>query len=130
MVALVGTGRMPAEGDDERQEARLFYDGATPGDAAAGDWGEWEWEIRCTLVGKRQKAKGKRQGLIFTPRPCRLSDPLQDSIKVMTLRVSEGLEFPVVALVGAGRVPPPRAKPSERRPVCSMENHLGQSNCR
>jgi hypothetical protein len=24
MVALVGAGRMPAEGEDEREEARLF----------------------------------------------------------------------------------------------------------
>jgi superfamily I DNA/RNA helicase len=32
-------------------------------------------------------------------------DPEHDSIKVMTLHVSKGLEFPVVALVGAGRMP-------------------------
>jgi ATP-dependent exoDNAse (exonuclease V) beta subunit len=29
VVALVGTGRMPAEGEDQREEARLFYGGAT-----------------------------------------------------------------------------------------------------
>ena len=29
VVALVGAGRMPAEGKDEREEARLFYVGAT-----------------------------------------------------------------------------------------------------
>jgi superfamily I DNA/RNA helicase len=33
-----------------------------------------------------------------------LFDPAQDSIKVMTLHVSKGLEFPVVAPVGAGRM--------------------------
>jgi superfamily I DNA/RNA helicase len=32
-------------------------------------------------------------------------DPAHDIIKVMTLLVSKGLEFPVVALVGAGRMP-------------------------
>ena len=32
-------------------------------------------------------------------------DPAHDSIKVKTLHVSKGLEFPVVALVGAGRMP-------------------------
>jgi hypothetical protein len=32
-------------------------------------------------------------------------DPAQDTIKVMTLHASKGLEFPVVALVGAGRMP-------------------------
>ena len=31
-------------------------------------------------------------------------DPAHYSIKVMTLHVSKGLEFPMVALVGAGRV--------------------------
>lgn len=34
-------------------------------------------------------------------------DPAHDSIKVMTLHVSKGLEFPVVALVGAGQMPAP-----------------------
>ena len=34
-------------------------------------------------------------------------DPAGDSIKVMTLHVSKGLEFPVVALVGAGHMPAP-----------------------
>lgn len=29
VVALVGAGRMPAEGEDEREEARPFYVGAT-----------------------------------------------------------------------------------------------------
>jgi hypothetical protein len=29
VVALVGAGRMPAEGEDEREEARLFCVGAT-----------------------------------------------------------------------------------------------------
>ncbi|MDD4885943.1 MAG: 3'-5' exonuclease [Thiomonas sp.] len=32
-------------------------------------------------------------------------DPGQDNIKVMTLHVSKGLEFPVVALVGVGHMP-------------------------
>ncbi len=32
-------------------------------------------------------------------------DPAHDSIQVMTLQVSKGLEFPVVALVGVGRMP-------------------------
>jgi ATP-dependent exoDNAse (exonuclease V) beta subunit len=34
-------------------------------------------------------------------------DPGHDSIKVMTLHVSKGLEYPVVALVGAGNMPAP-----------------------
>jgi superfamily I DNA/RNA helicase len=32
-------------------------------------------------------------------------DPTADSIKVMTMHASKGLEFPVVALMGVGRMP-------------------------
>jgi superfamily I DNA/RNA helicase len=32
-------------------------------------------------------------------------NPAADSIKVMTLHVSKGLEFPVVAMVGVGHMP-------------------------
>ena len=32
-------------------------------------------------------------------------DPAHDSIKVMTLHVNKGMDFPVVALVSAGRMP-------------------------
>ena len=37
--------------------------------------------------------------------PFSLFDPAHDSIKLTTLHVSIGLGFPVVALVGAGRMP-------------------------
>lgn len=36
---------------------------------------------------------------------CSVFDPAHDSIKVMTLHVGKGLEFPALALVGAGRMP-------------------------
>ncbi len=32
-------------------------------------------------------------------------DPASDTIKVMTMKVSKGLEFPVVALPGVGHMP-------------------------
>lgn len=34
-------------------------------------------------------------------------DPLADSVKIMTMHVSKGLEFPVVALPGVGHMPDP-----------------------
>jgi len=57
VVALVGTGRMPAEGEDEREEARLFYVGATRATqrVVIGEWGR---EICCAAVGIRQDLTG------------------------------------------------------------------------
>ena len=40
-------------------------------------------------------------------------DPRADTIKVMTMHVSKGLEFPVVALVGVGGMPGPKEDESE-----------------
>lgn len=40
-------------------------------------------------------------------------DPLADTIKVMTMHVSKGLEFPVVALPGVGRMPEPGSDEAE-----------------
>lgn len=54
MVALVSAGRMPAEGEDEREEARLFYVDATPATQrlVIGARGGGKYAAR-------QKAKGK-----------------------------------------------------------------------
>nr|MBA3916317.1 ATP-binding domain-containing protein [Terriglobales bacterium] len=40
-------------------------------------------------------------------------DPMADTIKVMTMHVSKGLEFPIVALVGVGGMPGPKEDESE-----------------
>jgi len=40
-------------------------------------------------------------------------DPTADTIKVMTMHVSKGLEFPVVALVGVGSMPSAKLEESE-----------------
>ena len=67
VVALVGAGRMPAEGEDEREEARLFYVGATRatqrlviGVRGNGKFAARLWE------------KGKPQLCCLTLLPCHL----------------------------------------------------------
>lgn len=40
-------------------------------------------------------------------------DPMADTIHVMTMHVSKGLEFPVVALVGVGGMPGPKEDESD-----------------
>jgi ATP-dependent exoDNAse (exonuclease V) beta subunit len=54
VVALVGAGRMPAEGEGEREEARLFYVGATRATQRLVIWASGGREFRCSLIGKRQ----------------------------------------------------------------------------
>lgn len=43
--------------------------------------------------------------------------PLDDSVKIMTMHVSKGLEFPVVALPGVGQLPDPGEDPEEEARV-------------
>ncbi|RRD58826.1 DNA helicase II [Comamonadaceae bacterium OH2545_COT-014] len=40
-------------------------------------------------------------------------NPGEDTIKIMTMRVSKGLEFPVVAIPGVGQMPSPKEDPAE-----------------
>ena len=54
VVALVGVGRMPAEGEDEREEARLFYVGA-----ARATQRLVIWASRSGKLDARIYAKGK-----------------------------------------------------------------------
>ncbi len=54
VVALVGAGRMPTEGEDEREEARLFYVGATRATQrlVIGASGNEKFAARLWVVGK------------------------------------------------------------------------------
>lgn len=56
----------------------------------------------------------------------RVFDPAHDSIKVMTLHVSKGLEFPVVALVGAVRLPVDGVHAARTR-RCSTWGYAGET---
>ncbi len=46
---------------------------------------------------------------LYTPHDLRSGDlnPMSNKIKVMTMKVSKGLEFPIVALPGVGHMPAP-----------------------
>ena len=46
--------------------------------------------------------------------------PGADAIQVMTMKVSKGLEFPVVALPGVGHMPAPGARTRRKRRGCFM----------
>lgn len=54
LVALVGAGGMPAEGEDEREEARLFYVGATRATQrlVIGASGNGKFAVRLYARGK------------------------------------------------------------------------------
>lgn len=67
VVALVGAGRMPAEGEDEREEARLFYVGATRATQrlVIGARG-----VGSSLPGYRQKVRPNPDVLLFDPFGC------------------------------------------------------------
>jgi hypothetical protein len=61
VVALVGVGQMPAEGEDEREEARLFYVGATRATQRLVIGGEWGRKVRWPHHCLRQ-AEGVKSG--------------------------------------------------------------------
>ena len=54
VVALVGVGRMPAAGEDEREEAWLFYVGATRATQRLVIGASGGREVCCATIGKRQ----------------------------------------------------------------------------
>lgn len=58
-----------------------------------------ELGVRAALLRKRKLPHQLRRN------SSSVCDPAHDSINVMTLYISKGLEFPVVVLVGAGRTP-------------------------
>ena len=94
--------RLPTLREEVSQVAELLATAHREGHA----WGEmailcrhWSEMDLCSEALKRRRLPHqvrKKTGQF---------DPGHDSIKVMTLHVSKGLEFPVVALVGAGHMP-------------------------
>ena len=58
-----------------------------------------ELTSRLRALGVPVQWLGEKSGKRF--------DPAEDSVKVMTMHSSKGLEFPVVAIPGLGFMPPP-----------------------
>jgi hypothetical protein len=96
--------RLPSLRDEARQIAELFNAAHQEGQA----WGEMA--IICRNHGVMDEcASALRQRRL--PHQVRKGagtfDPAADSIKVLTMHASKGLEFAVVALPGVGRMPEP-----------------------
>ncbi|MBP7564643.1 MAG: NERD domain-containing protein [Burkholderiaceae bacterium] len=94
--------RLPTVRDEARKIAELLDDAHKEGHA----WGDmavlcrtWDTMDVCAaaLAARRLPFQVRKRSGDF--------HPLADTIKVMTMHVSKGLEFPVVALAGAGYMP-------------------------
>ncbi len=66
------------------------------------------WRAQCVNALRQRKRTGEY-------------NPTADAIQIMTMKVSKGLEFPVVALPGVGHMP----ATSRRRRGCFMWRRRG-----
>jgi hypothetical protein len=94
--------RLPSPREEANKIADLLASAHQEGHA----WGDMAVLCRRHTVMEECARALKAKGL---PHKVRARsgdfDPLHDSIKVMTMHASKGLEFPVVALAGAGQMP-------------------------
>lgn len=94
--------QMPSVREESNKIAGLLVDAHKEGHA----WGDMAILCRRHAVMDDCARALKARGL---PHKVRHKsgdfDPMADSIKIMTMHASKGLEFPVVALAGAGQMP-------------------------
>lgn len=94
--------RLPSLRDEAAKVADLLADAHRQGHG----WGEMA--VLCRHQSERDECAAALQRLQL-PHQLRKNsgsyDPMADTIKVMTMHASKGLEFPVVALVGVGCMP-------------------------
>lgn len=80
-------------------------------------WREMAVVYRSAFVGeeivRRLRAAGVPVQWLGEPNHRRLFDPAEDSVKVLTMHSSKGLEFPVVAIPGLGYMPHPQEEPAD-----------------
>lgn len=102
--------RLPSLRDEATKVADLLADAHRRGHG----WGEMA--VLCRHQSERDECAAalQRRRLPYQLRKNSGSyDPTADTIKVMTMHVSKGLEFPVVALVGVGWMPGPKEEESD-----------------
>ena len=94
--------RLPRVRDEARKIADLLSGARDEGYA----WGDMAILCRANWVcDECAKALAARRMPHAVRRGSGTFDPLADTIKVMTMHASKGLEFPVVALPGVGLMP-------------------------
>lgn len=94
--------RLPNQRDEATKIAELLASAHQEGHA----WGDMAILCRRHAVMEDCARALKSRGLPHKVRSRSGDfDPLHDSIKVMTMHASKGLEFPVVALAGTGQMP-------------------------
>ena len=102
--------RLPSLRDEATKVADLLADAHRQGHG----WGEMAVLCRHHHEIEMCGAALQRRRLPYQLRKNSGSyDPTADTIKVMTMHVSKGLEFPVVALVGVGGMPGPKEDESD-----------------
>lgn len=102
--------RLPSPRDEATKVADLLADAHRQGHA----WGDMAVLCRHHDEIERCAAAMRHRKLPHQVRKSSGSyDPVVDTIKLMTMHVSKGLEFPVVALVGVGSMPGKEARSDE-----------------
>jgi len=102
--------RLPNLRDEATKVADLLAEAHNQGQA----WGDMAVLCRHHHEIEQCAAALQRRRLPYQARKSAGSyDPTADTIKVMTMHVSKGLEFPVVALVGVGGMPGPEEDESD-----------------
>jgi superfamily I DNA/RNA helicase len=102
--------RLPSLRDEATKIAELLASAHEEGRA----WGDMAIICRRHAVMEVCAAALRRRRLPHQVRKAAGSyDPLADTIKVLTMHASKGLEFPVVALPGVGRMPEPESDEAE-----------------
>jgi hypothetical protein len=106
--------RLPRVRDEAQEIAASLARAHDEGHA----WGDMAILCRARWIASECASALSRKGLPFTVRSGTGSfDPSSNTIKIMTMHASKGLEFPVVAIPGVGLMPGKQMDPAEEARV-------------